>query len=183
MPAGPLELERLQSFAALVVKWNRRFNLLSRQDIGRLWSRHIYDSLSIVPLLRRGPVLDFGAGGGFPGLPLAITVGGEEFVLCDRNARKCRFLELAVQALELENVSVRCGDATALDERFATIVSRAVTTPAALRERLGHLLLPGGELIALAATQALETELPPGSRTVSVRVPGLAHPHEVAIIS
>ena len=75
------QAQQLAQFAALMEKWNRHFNLMSRKDIDRLWSRHILDSLSITSLLIGERILDFGSGGGFPGIPLAVANPEREFVL------------------------------------------------------------------------------------------------------
>ena len=58
------QAEQLEAFAELLKKWNRAFNLLSRQDIDRLWSRHILDALTVSSLLEGERILDFGTGGG-----------------------------------------------------------------------------------------------------------------------
>ena len=105
------QAEQLESFAAMLKKWNRAFNLLSRRDIDRLWSRHILDALTISSLLAGGRVMDFGTGGGFPGLPLAVVNPDLQFVLLDRHQRKCRFLEQVVHTLQLSNTKVICGQA------------------------------------------------------------------------
>lgn len=105
-----LQLEQLLSFADLIEKWNKRFNLVSRQDIQRLGNRHLLDSLSGVSLVRGASVLDLGSGAGLPGVPLAIALPDTSFTLADRRGRRTRFLQQAVATLGLTNVEVWQGD-------------------------------------------------------------------------
>jgi len=181
----PSGLAQLEGFAALLERWNRRFNLLSRQDLARLWPRHILDSLSIQDLLH-GETLDVGSGGGFPGVPLAVARADLNFRLVDRNERKCRFLELAVSSLGLANVSVRCADAAALtpelDGRFACIVSRAVADVGSLARLATPLLAPGGHLVCMTSTRGEASQAPACAHREIRRIPGLELPHEVVII-
>ena len=79
-------------YAALLEKWNKSFNLISRQDIARLGARHLLDSLSGTLLLQGKYVLDLGSGAGLPGVPLAIAAPHRHFLLCDRSQRRIRFL-------------------------------------------------------------------------------------------
>lgn len=148
------QAEQLESFVDLLGRWNTRFNLLSRQDMDRIWSRHVLDSLSLLPMLPRPPqirVLDAGTGAGLPGLPLAIASPEHSFLLVDRHQRKIRFLELAAHTLGLVNVRCVCADVADLprEERFDVIVSRAVAAPAQLWAWCGHLLAPDGKLVLM----------------------------------
>ena len=88
----------LDSFAALLLRWNRTVNLISRRDEPDLWPRHIADSLQLVPLIppgaRRG--IDLGSGAGFPGLILSIATG-IPFDLIEADLRKAAFLREAAR--------------------------------------------------------------------------------------
>ncbi|NIP13716.1 MAG: 16S rRNA (guanine(527)-N(7))-methyltransferase RsmG [Pseudomonadales bacterium] len=184
------QVESLVAYAALLRRWNDKFNLVSRRDMPRLVSRHLLDSLSISPWLGAGPTLDFGSGAGLPGIPLAIAYPDHRFVLADRSARKARFLEQAAMQLELTNVTVRSGDATALEQPFASVVARGVAEPAELWRLVGRLVAPGGRLICMSRTAG---DREGGTRVVNVpdagsvraeqvAVPGSAAPHEVILI-
>lgn len=179
------QAEQLEAFAELLKKWNRAFNLLSRQDIDRLWSRHILDALTVSSLLEGERILDFGTGGGFPGLPLAVVNPERQFVLLDRHQRKCRFLDQVVHALGLANTSVVCGQvgevAGSLD-RFTSITSRAVAPAADVWDQVAGLLETGGRVIVMAATGRAEFEPPVGARCEPRHIPGLEAPHEVVIM-
>lgn len=94
----------LEDFAALILKWNRAQNLVSRETIGDLWTRHIADSLQLLPLLKETDrtILDLGSGGGFPAIPLAIASGSaRQFILVEPIAKKASFLRAASRELGL----------------------------------------------------------------------------------
>jgi 16S rRNA (guanine527-N7)-methyltransferase len=90
-------IERLSAYAALLVKWQARINLVSASTLEDLWRRHMLDSAQLLPLLPEGTtsVIDLGSGAGFPGLVLAI-LGIPEVHLIESDQRKCVFLTEAV---------------------------------------------------------------------------------------
>lgn len=103
-------LVRLREFDALVQKWTKKINLVSRNDAEQIWERHIVDSVQIYDLAPKdGLWLDIGSGGGFPGIVAAIMakeVSPERpFMLVDSDQRKCAFLRTAARELSL-NVKV-----------------------------------------------------------------------------
>ncbi len=98
--------EELATFRALLLKWTRKINLISRADEQAVWNRHILDSLSIADLLPAdGLWTDMGSGGGFPAIPLAILAKGTgravSFRLIESDRRKCAFLVEASARLGL----------------------------------------------------------------------------------
>ncbi len=97
-------LERLEAYAALLDKWRRRINLVSRASMADMWRRHMLDSAQIMAYLptdcRR--LVDLGSGAGFPGLVLAI-LGVEGVELIESDGRKCAFL---AEAARVAGVSV-----------------------------------------------------------------------------
>lgn len=92
-------IERLTTYAALLVKWQARINLVSASTLDELWRRHMLDSAQLVPLLpdRTTSLIDLGSGAGFPGLVLAI-LGIPEVHLIESDQRKCVFLAEAARA-------------------------------------------------------------------------------------
>lgn len=113
----------LESFAALLQKWQPAQNLVSRETLDNLWSRHVRDSLQVLQHLTGAQTrfLDVGSGGGFPALPLAIALrGNANFVLVEANRRKCAFLRTVVRELRLP--------AKVLDKR-AEMLDRADVGP------------------------------------------------------
>lgn len=95
----------LESYSALLHKWQVVQNLVSRETLATLWQRHFADSLQILKYLDEANLqfLDLGSGGGFPALPLAIaSVGtGRHFTLIEPNARKVSFLRTVSRELGL----------------------------------------------------------------------------------
>jgi 16S rRNA (guanine527-N7)-methyltransferase len=86
-------IARLEAYAALLVTWSARINLVGRKTLDDLWRRHFLDSAQLLPLLppRTSSVVDLGSGAGFPGLVLAILgVSGVELIEAD--SRKAAFL-------------------------------------------------------------------------------------------
>ena len=92
-------IARLEAYVALLLRWSHAIRLISRRDEGFIWQRHVLDSLQILPLLRESapPSADFGAGGGFPGLALAIALD-RPFHLIESDTRKAAFLIEAARA-------------------------------------------------------------------------------------
>ncbi|NQU56751.1 MAG: 16S rRNA (guanine(527)-N(7))-methyltransferase RsmG [Rhodospirillales bacterium] len=95
----PETLGRLQIYADLLEKWQRKINLVGPATIPDLWQRHMMDSAQLHPLLPRPDcsVMDFGSGAGFPGLVLAI-MGGPQVTLVESDGRKCAFLAEVMRA-------------------------------------------------------------------------------------
>lgn len=96
-------LERLETFANLLRKWNPRINLVSRKTLDDLWARHIIDSKQVYDLAPEDSDhwVDLGSGGGFPGLVvaiLAVDVGSPQRVtLVESDSRKCAFLRTVLR--------------------------------------------------------------------------------------
>ena len=102
-------LARLSAYAALLVDWNSRHNLVSRAGLDDLWRRHFWDSApSCCPLSRRKPstLADLGSGAGFPGLVLAAMLRDLAVTLFEATTKKCAFLQAAAEAMSL-TVTIR----------------------------------------------------------------------------
>jgi 16S rRNA (guanine527-N7)-methyltransferase len=129
----------LEQFAAVLAKWQRVQNLVSRETLPDIWTRHIADSLQILPLLRSTDTsfLDLGSGGGFPAIPLSIALkgGAQRFLLVEPNARKASFLRAVARDLDLPaTVEAQRSEALDPDETgsFDVITSRALAPLVAL---------------------------------------------------
>lgn len=133
-PAAEVQRD-LESFAALLLKWNAVQNLVSRETEKTVWDRHIVDSLQLLPLIdHRGAselnVMDIGSGGGLPAIPLAISLKGTGalFTLVEPISKKVSFLRTAIRELGLP-AKVLAGRVEELDSRETPvdlITSRAL---------------------------------------------------------
>ena len=98
---------QLLAYLALLIKWNKAYNLTAVRDPDEMVSRHLLDSLSIVPYAEAGDNwLDVGSGGGMPGVPLAILFPEKRLTLLDSNGKKTRFLTQVKLELKLANLEV-----------------------------------------------------------------------------
>ena len=100
-PVSDDALARLDKYAALLVEWQSRINLVAPSTVPQLWTRHIADSLQ---LLRHAPDakiwIDLGSGAGFPGIPIACALAqtpGVEVHLVESNGKKAAFLREAAR--------------------------------------------------------------------------------------
>ncbi len=129
----PLEevAEDLESYAQLLRQWQKVQNLVSRETLDAVWTRHFADSLQVLKLLEYSDrrFLDLGSGGGFPALPLAIALKGSNhhFVLVEPTSRKVSFLRTVARELGLSVTVER--------RRSAEIDSRETLTPDVITSR------------------------------------------------
>jgi 16S rRNA (guanine527-N7)-methyltransferase len=100
-PVSDDALARLDKFAALLTDWQRRINLIAPSTLPHIWTRHIADSLQLLPLAPNAKIwVDLGSGGGFPGIPLACALAqtpGADVHLVESNGKKAAFLREAVR--------------------------------------------------------------------------------------
>lgn len=141
----------LLAYLALLVKWNKAYNLTAVRDPLEMVTRHLLDSLAVVSHLPEGRIIDVGSGAGLPGIPLALVFPQRDITLLDSNGKKTRFVNQVRLELRLANVAVQ--QARVEDYRpalgFDTITSRAFAALDQLLVRTGHLLAPGGCWVAM----------------------------------
>ncbi len=142
---------RLIAHLELLDEWNQRMNLTAIRDREAQVTKHLLDSLAVRPWLRGRRIADVGSGAGFPGVPLAIVEPDRRFVLIESVGKKCRFLERVRDALALANLEVVHARAESYrpDQRFDTVIARAVGPLADLVRFAGPLLASGGRLLAM----------------------------------
>ena len=182
--------QNLRQLVELVIRWNKAFNLTATLDPDELVTRHVLDSLSVMPWITGPRVADVGSGGGFPGLPLAIVLPAVEFTLIDSIAKKTRFLEQAAIELGLKNVTVVRSRVEGYrpPEPFANVISRAYASLADFATTAGHLAAPSGALLAMKGRRPdAEIDALPDGWTVTgierLAVPGLDEERHLVIMS
>lgn len=124
--------------------------LMGPREADRIWRRHLFNSAVLAPLIpARASVLDVGSGAGLPGIPLALARPDLSVTLLEPMARRVRFLQRCVAALELPRLRVASGRAPQTELRARVVVARAVAPLAVLVDLALPLCAPGGFLLAL----------------------------------
>lgn len=123
-------LDDLLKYQDALVLWNKAFNLTAIRDPKEMLIKHLLDSLSILPHLPQGRLLDIGTGGGMPGIIIALCQPERECVLLDSNGKKIRFLKQFIADMKLKNVTAvqtRVEDQDMITKlgKFDVITSRA----------------------------------------------------------
>lgn len=142
--------QQLLDYVALLVKWNKVYNLTSVRDPAQMLSRHILDSLSVLPYLDAPSLLDVGTGGGLPGIPVAIVRPDCAVTLLDSNSKKTRFLQQVKAELGLHNVTVVHGRVEQVSlPKFAIITARAFATVDDIIKLAGQHCEQNGRLVLM----------------------------------
>ncbi|MBO7045093.1 MAG: 16S rRNA (guanine(527)-N(7))-methyltransferase RsmG [Prevotella sp.] len=124
-----VQLQQFQALDALYRDWNAKINVISRKDIDNLYEHHVLHSLAIAKVIHFRPgtqVLDFGTGGGFPGIPLAILFPEVQFKLIDGTGKKIRVAQEVSSAIGLTNCHPEHLRGEDEKGKFDFVVSRAV---------------------------------------------------------
>lgn len=180
-------IERLLDYVDVLMRWNAAYNLTAVRDASEMVTRHLLDSLAILPYVRGERLADLGAGAGLPGIPLALASSFSQVLLVDSNGKKARFLREAIRHLRLENTKVGECRVEAVSGEFDCITARAFATLADMLNWGGHLLSADGRWLALKGRfpQDEIDKLPTGFEVESVHelnVPGLDADRHLVII-
>lgn len=152
------EFPQLDQLAKLVEAKASQVNITSIRDYESIWSKHILDSLMALEVSEvttkldaNSKVLDLGTGGGFPGLPLAITNPNSQFILVDSTRKKLDIVDGFAKELGLQNVEtlwIRAGeDSHELKSQFDIVIARAVSYLPELIKLCQPFLKPNGLLV------------------------------------
>ena len=124
------QLRQFGGLKALYEEWNEKINVISRKDMEHFYEHHVLHSLAIATQFEFKPgsqVMDLGAGGGFPGVPLAIFFPEVQFHLVDSINKKLKVVNEIAYALDIKNISTQHTRAEEIKQRkFDVVVSRAV---------------------------------------------------------
>ena len=149
--------QRLDTYLALLAKWNAAYNLTAVRDPAQMRVQHLADCLAVVEPLRRrlGPqptarILDVGSGGGLPGVVLAAAEPGWDVTCVDAVGKKAAFVRQVAGALGLPNLHAEHARVEALRaHRFDVITARAFASLGELARLTRPLLAPQGVWMAM----------------------------------
>jgi 16S rRNA (guanine527-N7)-methyltransferase len=182
--------DKLLDYLALLDKWNKTYNLTAIRDVREMLVKHVLDSLAMHALVESGTLADLGTGPGLPGIPLALAKPGLQVSLVESNGKKARFMREVLRSLDIRNARVIEARAEAVPEagQYDMITARALDRLAGIIEVGGHLLKPGGKLLAMKGVQPDDeiAQLPSGWRLESLHrlaVPGLSGERHLAIVT
>lgn len=145
----PQAVPRLLDYQVLLERWNGTYNLTAVRDAEDMVTRHLLDSLAILPFVRGDTLADLGTGPGLPGIVLAIAAPGRKILLVDSNGKKVRFLREAIRALKLEGVTALQSRVEDVQGQFDCITARAFASMADMLGWGGHLLALDGIWLAM----------------------------------
>ena len=173
--------ERLLAYAALLVKWNKVYNLTAIRDPAEIVTHHLLDSLAVLPRLGGVRTLaDIGSGGGLPGIPLAIARSELAVTSIETVNKKASFQQQAKIELALTNFTPLCARVEQVrpDAPFDGVVSRAFSDLADFVRLTSHLIAPEGRLYAMKGGYPREeiAALPAGwavESSIELQVPEL----------
>ncbi|MGY8562446.1 16S rRNA (guanine(527)-N(7))-methyltransferase RsmG [Paracidovorax citrulli] len=180
----------LLTYLTLLNRWNGTYNLTAIRDPLEMVTRHLLDSLAMQPFLEQGTLADLGTGPGLPGIPLAIARPRLQVTLVESNGKKARFMREAVRQLGLTNARVAESRAEALAEpgAYDNVTARAMDTLAGIIAVGGHLLRPGGKLLAMKGVYPHDeiAQLPAGwqvEQVLPLQVPGLTGERHLVVVA
>ena len=183
---------QMQIFAHLEImqKWNQRLNLTAVTKIEDMISYHVLDSLAIDPFVKGTRILDIGTGGGFPGIPLALSKPDRHCTLLDSRGKRIEFLrfvkgKLGLRQIDLVNNRVENYQP---QEKFDTLVARAFSSVGQLLQLTSHLSGSGTRILAMkgrypeSELEQLPDETKSRARIEKLTVPDLDQDRHLIII-
>ncbi len=154
------EVKKFEEYTIILEEWSKKINLTSITKIDEIYIKHYYDSLVLSKYLPATCYLaDIGSGAGFPGLPLKIKCPSVSIDLIEPTTKRCNFLNLVINELGLENISVinkRSEELLDKKETYDVVTSRAVASLNILLELSIPLLKEKGKMYALKGSSFKE---------------------------
>lgn len=171
------QTQQLLDYCALIQKWNKTYNLSAIRDPLESVKKHLIDSLSILPFINKGQLLDVGAGAGLPGIVIAIMRDDISVSVLDSVGKKCRFMQMVKTELNLSNLTVINArvESFAPESLFTQITSRAFAEVDKTLSLTKHLLVEGGSYALMKGDHADE------ERAVDVKI--VSHSLNVPFVS
>ncbi len=150
-PLVPEQIEQFDIYLSLFVRWNTRINLSAVRDPQEILTRHFIESITCARTLPAGvsTLLDFGSGGGLPGIPIALCRPEIAVTLAESQGKKAAFLQEAVRVLRI-STNVFAGRGETLPQQFDCVVLRAV-------DRMAHAVHSAAQLVRVGGCLALMT--------------------------
>ncbi len=172
--------QMLMAYVTELMNWNRVYNLTSVRKPADIVTRHVLDSLTILPHLHGDYILDIGTGAGLPGIPLAIACPEKEFVLLDSSSKKLRFVQQTLGILGLDNVTLEDAriEEYQPEHLFDTITCRAFSDLPDFYRYAARLCADGGRMLAMKGVYPMTEVECLEDKTliddiVALKVPGL----------
>ncbi len=168
-------MERLDLLVGLLLEWQRTRNLIANSTLPQIWTRHVADSLQLLPLVSEAKTwVDLGAGGGFPGLVLACAMAekpGTKVHLVESTGKKCEFLQAVIDAARLP-AEVHCQRVEDFIPAFPSkpdVVTARALAPMPKLLALAYPLLKKGAQGLFLKGQDVEAELTDASKYWTIR--------------
>lgn len=171
-----VQIDKLMSYLTLLQKWNKVYNLTAIRDPEEMLTKHLLDSLAIVPFISGKRLIDVGTGGGLPGIPLAICYPEKQIDLLDSNSKKTCFLIQAKAELGLVNTQVIHSRVEEYNPNplYDGVISRAFAAMEDMLYWTHHLIPVGGSWWAMKGQKEFED-----LSSLTDKLPGLVKIQEV----
>lgn len=179
----PHHIEKLRAYAALLLRWNKTYNLTAIRREDDVLTHHLLDSAAIVPHIaveapEASTVLDVGSGGGLPAVPIALFRPDLKVTAVDAVGKKVAFINQVAIELGLKNLSARHARVESLKGTYDVITSRAFATVCDFTTLTRRLVTPQTRWLAMKAVHpnAELLELPGfvhADKVIKLNVPGL----------
>jgi len=165
------------AYIALLHKWNQSYNLTAIKQLEEMLTRHVLDSLSVLPFIQGHDCLDIGTGPGLPGLILAMALPETRWVLLDSNQKKTRFLRHVKAELGMNNVEIVQSRVESFkpEINFDSVICRAFAPLNRLLELTQHLITEDNQLLAMKGKQASDEIDALGEHEFLITLNSLAH--------
>lgn len=142
---------KLLDYLALMIKWNKTYNLTAIREPEKMLTHHLLDSLAVIPYLYGKTIADIGSGAGLPGIPIALLKPDLQVALVEANQKKATFLRQACIQLKIANATVHCERVESWQPpmKYQMVISRAFSDLALFVRVAAHLCESGGVMLAM----------------------------------